>query len=136
MHDTIRSGSFSPLLLALALGACDDGGTQLEQNAAFTIEVSGEEFTVEVATQTQVEELEARLDSGEPGVIIGDLMEGDAGYNEPWSWHLDPATVHAVDMSIELCDGRPSMVEDDLGYWLDTVTRFCPWGATVTERIR
>ena len=39
------------------------------------------------------------------------------------------------DFAVEVCDGRPSMVEADLSYWLDTVGRFCPWGATVVERL-
>jgi hypothetical protein len=26
------------------------------------------------------------------------------------------------------------MVEDDLEYWLESVGRFCPWGAKVVER--
>ena len=39
------------------------------------------------------------------------------------------------DFAVEVCDGRPSMVEADVSYWLDTVGRFCPWGATVVERL-
>ena len=137
--DPLHFSPVLPLLLSAALGACDDA-VQPEQNPAFTIEVAGEgfseEFTVEVTTQAQVDELEARLDSGDEGVIIGDLISGDGGYNAPWSWRLDPETVHAADASVEVCDGRPSMVEDDLDYWLNTVERYCPWGAKVVERIR
>jgi hypothetical protein len=70
------------------------------------------------------------------GVVLGSIVEGDGGYNEPWSWHMVPSTVDTADASIELCDGRPSFIEDDLDYWLDTVGQFCPWGATVVERIR
>lgn len=65
----------------------------------------------------------------------GELGAGAAGYNDPWNWHLIPATVHTPDLAIEVCDGRPSMVEDDLDCWLETVERFCLWGATVTERL-
>jgi hypothetical protein len=36
---------------------------------------------------------------------------------------------------MELCDGRPSMVEADLPYWLGTVKRFCPWGAKVVGEV-
>jgi hypothetical protein len=42
---------------------------------------------------------------------------------------MDPETVHVADMAIELCDGRPSMVQSDLSYWIGTVGQFCPWGA-------
>lgn len=126
--------------VALAMAACSEGSTAPQQNPAFTIQVAGdgfsEEFVVEVATQSQVDELEARLDSGAEGVIIGDLLTGSGDFNAPWSWHMDPATVHAADASIEVCDGRPSMVEDDLDYWIGTVGNYCPWGAKVVDRLR
>lgn len=124
----------SLLLLASASG-CDDGGTDVDLPVRYEVEVSGERFTVEVVTAAQVEALDARLASGQGGVINGSLAQGDGGYNQPWSWHLVPGTIEAPDMAIELCDGRPSMVEADLEYWLDTVERFCPWGARVMARI-
>jgi len=123
-------------LAVAALAACDDDATAPEGNPAFAVEVSGERFTVEVTTPSQVQEMEARLSSGATGVVIGDIEAGAAGHNQPWSWHMVPSTVHTADASIELCDGRPSLVEDDLEYWLDTVGQFCPWGAKVVERIR
>lgn len=122
-------------LATLALAGCDSS-TAPSGNPAFTIEASDEQFTVEVATVAQAAELQARLDAGEAGVVNGELLAGDGGFNEPWSWHMDPATVHAVDAAIEVCDGRPSMMEDDLDYWLQTVERFCPWGARVVARVR
>ena len=81
-------------------------------------------------------EFQDRLDAGMEGVVLGSLVEGGGGFNEPWSWHLDPSTVRAADTSIELCDGRSSMVEENLAYRLDAVGAFCPWGARVVERIR
>lgn len=136
MRHPNRSAPILTLALALVLGGCDGSTAAPEEKAAFTIEVSGEHFTVEVETSAQAQELQARLDGGVEGVVTGDLAGGDGGFNQPWSWHLDPSTVHAVDMAIELCDGRPSMVEESLDYWLNTVGRFCPWGARVTARVR
>jgi hypothetical protein len=128
-----------PVLLVTAavttLSACDDDPTGLELLARYEVEVSGETFVVGVTTPGQLQAMETRLASGEAGVISGELAAGDAGYNDPWSWHMIPSTVHAPDMAIEVCDGRPSMVEEDLDYWLETVERFCPWGATVTARL-
>lgn len=66
-------------------------------------------------------------------VILGELRPGEGGFNHDptagriWSWHLDPATVRLVDAVIELCDGLPSYVEEDLAYWLSTVGKYCPW---------
>ena len=121
--------------LALALAGCDET-TVPEQSPAFALEVSGERFVVEVISTNQVQQLEARLAAGNEGVVNGDIVAGDGGYNQPWSWHMVPSTVHTADASIELCDGRPSLIEDDLRYWLETVGQFCPWGAKVVERIR
>lgn len=134
---TMRRMTAAALLVAplLLLGACDDDDPAApEAPVEYTVDVSGEEFVVRVTTQAQVQDMEARLASGEEGVINGALEPGDGGFNDPWSWHMVPASVETPDMAIEVCDGRPSMVEDDLDYWLDTVDRFCPWGAVVTGR--
>lgn len=130
----------APIVLVAAavlttLSACGDDPTTPELLALYEVEVVGETFVVGVTTPDQVQQMETRLASGEEGVISGELAAGDAGYNEPWSWHLIPSTVETPDVSIEVCDGRPSMVEEDLDYWLETVGRFCPWSATVTERL-
>jgi len=118
-----------------AVTACDST-TEPAGNPAFTVEVSGERFRVEVTSDGQAAELQQRLDSGKEGVVTGTLAQGDGGFNEPWSWHLVPMSVHAVDTSIEVCDGRPSMVEANLDYWIGTVGQFCPWGAVVVARVR
>ncbi len=99
--------------------------------AAFDVEVSAEVFTVRVVTTAQAAALRARMQSGTRGVITGALRAGNGGFNSGFSWHLDPATVEAPDLAIELCDGRPSMVEASRQYWLDSVRQFCPWGAKV-----
>lgn len=128
--------SLAVLLCALTLAtACDETSFMPEAPARYGIEVSGETFVVEVTSAEQVAALEARLASGREGVLSGELAAGDGGYNEPWSWHMVPSTVEVPDMSIEVCDGRPSMVEDDLDDWIETVERFCPWGAVVAERL-
>lgn len=129
-----RKGAWVAAAVAVFAG-CDDA-TGPGDGALFKVEVSGEHFVIQVETDAQIEELEARLDSGEEGVINGQILAGDGGFNGPWGWHMVPASVHTADIAIELCDGRPSLVEDDLDYWLQTVKQFCPWGAKVVQRIR
>ena len=76
------------------------------------------------------------LDAYSQGIMID--MTGAPGnsrsvtydVNTGWSWHFT-GDVALAELSIELCDGRPSMVEADLGYWLRTVGSFCPWGSYV-----
>lgn len=124
-------------VVAAALGAALVAGCESStapEPETFVVEVSGETFKVRTADAAVIADLEARMASGEEGVISGKLLAGSGGYNTPWSWRLDPATVHVADMAIELCDGRPSMVEADTAYWIGTVKQFCPWGAVVIGR--
>ena len=62
--------------------------------------------------------------------VNGRILEGpgQGEHNAPYSWHLDPDDVHLADLSIEVCDGRPSFVEDNLDAYL-AIERYCPWGA-------
>lgn len=122
-------------VLALSMGCGSDPALPVE-GALFVLEVSGEEFRALVTDQDAVVALEARRAEGTEGVVSGTLAPGDGGFNGPWSWHWDPGSVHVADLSAEVCDGRPSMVEDDLSYWLGTVKQFCPWGARVVRRER
>jgi hypothetical protein len=62
----------------------------------------------------------------------GRLAAGADG-NAPWSWHIEDNGWKLVEMSMGSCDGAPDMVENNLEYWLGTVTRFCPWQAFVLK---
>ncbi|HUF71163.1 MAG TPA: hypothetical protein VMM79_21115 [Longimicrobiales bacterium] len=125
------------VLAALAVAvtvACEDD-TLEPLPVTFVIEVVDEHFTVRATELDAIADLEQRRLSGQTGVITGDLVTGDGGFNSPWSWHIEPGTVEVADLAIELCDGRPSMVEADIDYWINTVGRFCPWSARVISRL-
>ena len=126
---------FAVALIGLLALACDDA-TGPEPEAVFEIRVVDETFRVGVNDPVQIDSLAARLASGAEGNVSGRLVAGHGDVNEPWSWHLDPETVHVADVTAEVCDGRPSFVEDDLDYWLGTVKQYCPWGAKVVARVR
>jgi hypothetical protein len=53
------------------------------------------------------------------------IVRGEPGPNAPWSWHIDPATLSWAEVTIELCDGTPSLIEDGTF----TLDQFCPWSA-------
>lgn len=122
------------ILAALTLGGCGDDPVGPKDDVLFTLQVSGETFRTRVSDPDVIADLDARLQSGQEGVVLGALIAGDGGVNAPWGWHWDPETVEVADAAIELCDGRPSMVEADLTYWVGTVGAFCPWGAKVIAR--
>ena len=63
----------------------------------------------------------------------GAIAAGNGGVNLNWGWHFTDLSL--VDAAIELCDGTPAMVQADLGYWLNTVKRFCPWSGYVHSEV-
>ena len=130
-----RGRTLAAWLIGVLALACDDPTLPTDE-AVFEILVVAETFGVAVADPVQVDSFAARLVSGLEGNITGELRAGDGGVNTPWSWHLDPATVEAVQATVEVCDGRPSFIEDDIDYWLETVGRYCPWGAKVVARVQ
>ena len=67
--------------------------------------------------------------------INGLIARADAGDNLDWHWQFKPGEWDLVEVSIEVCDGRPSMVEADLDDWLDRIGRFCPWHSRVLAEL-
>jgi hypothetical protein len=133
---TVRHAALGALLLAGA-AACESSPTENADDRrgtrTFVIDVTGTRFTLRAADPEAIDALRARMRSGERGVILGRIQRGDGGFNAPWSWHIDPATVEVPDMSMELCDGQPSFVEENVDEFVDTVKYYCPWSAKVVE---
>ena len=118
----------APALLAtVALAGCVAAPPS---SPVATFRVGDETYKVELATTELVEHAEALL-AGEQVAAIpnGTVVRDDPGVNAPWSWHIDPASLEFADMTIEVCDGLPSYVEDG------TITsdRFCPWSAEIVS---
>jgi hypothetical protein len=113
------------LTASVALAGCTP-----DRNPVATFQVVDEQYKIELATPELVEHAQALL-AGESVASIpnGIVVRDDQGPNAPWSWHIDPATLEFADMTIEVCDGLPSYVEDG------TVTsdRFCPWSAQIVS---
>ena len=124
-------------ILAILLSACGSDVETARPLPAqeFVIEVSGERFRVRTTNPATASALDQRRRSGTLGVVLGRLVRGDGGFNGPWNWHLDPGSIEVPDAAIELCDGRPSMVQADLDYWVDTVQSYCPWEARVYDAL-
>lgn len=110
------------VVLALAVSSESHG------NPVATFQVVDEQYKIELATPDLVEHAQALL-AGESVASIpnGIVVRDDPGPNAPWSWHIDPATLEFADMTIEVCDGLPSHVEDGVV----TSDRYCPWSAEI-----
>lgn len=65
---------------------------------------------------------------------IAELPEG-CNWNKEWSWYFPANDWDLADLSIEVCDGNPQYVEDNLETYLD-IERFCPWSSFVLQEIQ
>ena len=120
------------LLPVSVLCGCSRSESSLCGGIVVSFEVGGEVYNVFITDEEAIEEVFA-VQRGDSQATIpsGKLLRGSQCYNLPWSWHIDPEDIHMAESTIELCDGLPSHVEDKLGYWVDTVGRFCPWDARI-----
>lgn len=60
----------------------------------------------------------------------GALICEPASFNCGYGWHLDPEDIEFADLTIEVCDGSPSFIEDNCD---DFVDRYCPWNAELID---
>jgi len=97
-----------------------------------TFEVGDEQYRIKIIDPEQVD-IARRLFAGKeaPSIPNGRIVRGVTGVNTGWSWHIDPSDFEFADVTIELCDGLPSYVEDG------TLTgdNFCPWSAELIELV-
>ena len=99
-----------------------------------TFDVGGEKYSIFITNKETIEQVFAlQRNESEAKIPSGRLLRGSVPYNEPWSWHIDSEDIHMAEVTIELCDGTPSQVEDNLDYWVNSVQRFCPWNAKVVK---
>jgi hypothetical protein len=97
-----------------------------------TIRTAGDEEYRVLLTHPQAIATAEELAAGErdPLIPVGTIVRtDDGGVNTGYSWHIDPASFEWAEMTIELCDGRPSYVEDGTLRG-DT---FCPWSAEIVS---
>jgi len=107
---------------------------RLSNGILVTFDVVGEKYSIFITNPETIEQVLALQTGGSRATIpSGKLVRGGVPYNQPWSWHIDSEDIHMAEMTIELCDGIPSHVEENLDYWIETVQRFCPWSAVIVD---
>ena len=111
--------------MALA-SACAESPARPSTDAVATIRVATETFRVRLTTAEQIAAANAARAGGPARIPNGRIVAG-TDVNVGYSWHLED--VEFVEAVIELCDGRPSMVEREGPSYGGG--RFCPWGAEV-----
>jgi hypothetical protein len=124
----------SPMLCVLAvLAACASpaapAATPKPEGVVVTFRVADvETYKVQLTDPADIE-IARKLLAGEeaPAIPNGIVVRGDPEVNTGYSWHIDPASVEFADFTTEVCDGRPSDVEQSI----ITSDRYCPWSAKV-----
>lgn len=118
----------------LIAGCTSPASPDLEGGILATFDVQGEEYSIFITNEETIDDVFALEERTSNATIpSGKLLRGQVSYNNPWSWHIDSEDIVMAEMTIELCDGLPSHVEENLDYWVDTVGRFCPWSAELVE---
>ena len=111
------------------LAGCTPAHPALKHPIA-TFQVAGDQtYKIELITPALVKHAEELLKGEQVAAIPLGRVVRTPGINKPWSWHIDPKTLEFADVTIEVCDGLPSYVEDH------TVTSpdYCPWSAKVIK---
>lgn len=72
--------------------------------------------------------------------IIGDIAEGDGGFNFNgefrFNWHFVTDQWQLAEVAVEVCDGCPfTNVHQDPDLWLNNVGFFCPWTSKPVQEI-
>lgn len=138
MRRTINTALFvvTALLAMLAssmsssLAAQTDGDSTTGSVIVNFESADGSTFRAVLALPADIAAVEAALaGDGYAGIPNGALAYGDGGVNAPHDWHM--VDTELADITIEVCDGTASMVDEDVAYWVENVGRFCPWSATV-----
>lgn len=118
------------LLMTTLLASCGAPTAPDPARADFLVDVAGERFVLRLTDPAAIR-LAERNQRGETTAFpFGTVRRGDGGFNQPWSWHLDPASATFVEVAMEICDGRPSYLEAHLGEY----SVYCPWGGRVVGR--
>lgn len=120
--------------LALSLAGCNDSSNAPDAGGryAFRESISSDVLHLAITTPAALTQAEELLQSGEARWAIGAPRRGDGGFNAPWPWYLDPATVAFAEVTSEACQTRASAVESELDYWID-FGQVCIWGVVETR---
>jgi hypothetical protein len=90
----------------------------------------GTTFTVYVAKQKAVQQMDEEARSEEKTLIVSGIVQlGRRGYNSDWSFYMGPRSIVLGEMFIEVCDGSPYYVQRHRKEWKGQ--RWCPWSSYV-----
>ena len=124
----VASPSPSPVASATPQPTASTSPTGEAYVATFSVE--DEQYRVLLTDPADVA-VARRLLAGEeaPTIPNGLIVRGESGVNTGHTWHIAPESVEFADMTMEVCDGLPSHIDDGT---LEG-ERYCPWGAELID---
>lgn len=99
-------------------------------------DVDGEQFRMWTSNQQTIADLEAIQAGGLDGHFpTGSVVDGsgEAGFNGPWGWHIDPTDASITDNAETECDVTPSELESSQERFMNAVGRYCPSDAELID---
>lgn len=125
---TLRAVKLSLAMALLIAAGCSDSPTSPSAGAVVTFQVVDERFKVRLTTPDQINAARQARAGGAANIPNGRIVAG-TDVNAGWSWHLED--VNFAEITIEVCDGRPSDVEREGTNYGGG--RYCPWSAVVVS---
>ena len=119
------------VVATLACLSCNDSTGPEGARFVFRDPLTQDVVRLEITGAEGLAQAEDLLGSGQGRWALGTPKRGDGGFNAPWTWHIDPASVTFAEVTIEACQTAMSAIDDDLDYWID-FGQVCIWG--VVER--
>ena len=114
------------LLAACAVPVVTPDADELNGGILGTFHVVGEEFHAWLTNPETIEQvLDLQQGTSSANIPNGRILHGPGrgGHKSFWSWHLDPVDIEMAEVTIELCDGTPSFVGEEVDYFVETVQR-------------
>ena len=121
--------TFALIALGLLVSGCDGSPADPSNDPVAVVRVGEETFRIRLDAAAPQAAARAALLGGSASIPNGRIVRG-TDVNAGWSWHL--TEVAFAEITIELCDGSPSMVEQAVRAGAEFGGgRFCPWSARV-----
>jgi hypothetical protein len=117
--------------VASLVARCDGSPPTAPSRNLFAIRACNEIFRVRIDDDSVARQAADLVGKGNRKIICGIVRTGDGGFNAPWPWHLDPASIVFTDVTPEIYDGCPRGAENRAG---SLVSSLCPWTTEVIRR--
>jgi hypothetical protein len=133
MPDLKVTQSLRPLAavaLLFSMSASCKSPTEPSRNL-FAIGACNAVFHVQIDDATVAQQAVDLVGKGNVKIICGTVRAGDGGFNAPWPWHLDPASIRFTDVVAEILDRCPQSAEVWIG---DDHPYICPTSTVVLRR--